>query len=167
MKLKKNKIRNNKLTRVLRRYKSSVQDWFDEQNLKRKYKDYTPSKYDNGHYKFIWGVKSDIDYSGVAPSLYSMNDIDICFDRDNQEYVLGIETAYWFEDRNGEIKYLEHLLKLFTEYMTENGYNTDERFIFWMSTPTTSLKAKTIPELYTNFKIFISGYKSVYDNGKE
>ena len=46
-----------------------------------------------------------------------MNDIDIVYDRDKKEYMLGIETAYIFRDgKEGECKYLRQLLNLFTNF---------------------------------------------------
>lgn len=145
----------------------NIKDYFENKALKKKYPEYVKNEFDNGYYKFVWGIKSSIDFSSAAPCLYSMNDIDICYDREKKEYVLGIETAYWFDDPTAEIEYLESLLAMFIEYMLKQGYNTDEKFIFWMCQPTTSLRAKTISELYTYFKIFVHGYKSVYANGKE
>lgn len=47
--------------------------------------------------KFIWGVKSFDNLSGSDANLYTMNDIDIVYDKKNSEYMLGVETAYLFD----------------------------------------------------------------------
>lgn len=38
----------------------------------------------------------------------------------------------------------------------------DEPYKFWMSQPSILLEGETIPEVYTNFKIFVEGYKTVH-----
>ena len=108
--------------------------------------------------KFIWGVKSWDCLSGADACLYTMNDIDITYDKKKKEYMLGIETAYMFETHAAECEYLCDCLKAFTKYMDDNGLNKDEPFRLFMSNPCTSMVAETIEELYTNFKIFVDGF---------
>lgn len=109
-------------------------------------------------YKFIWGVKSWDDLSGHDVSMYTMNDIDITYDKKNMVYILGIETAYIFETYEGECEYLKDCLNAFTKYMDDNGLSKNEPYMLWMSNPCTSMTTKTIEELYTNFKIFVDGF---------
>ena len=71
------------------------------------------------------------------------------------------ETAFWFEDKNGECKYLLRLLDSFTKYMDDNGLDKNKPYEFWMSNLTTSMSADTIEDLYTNFNIFVRGYLEV------
>lgn len=122
------------------------------------------NEYDDGDNKFIWGVKSTDDLSMTPACLYTMNDIDIVYSREKKRYVLGIETAYWFVDKLGEVKYLSSLLEAFTRYMNGHGLSTNDTYKFWMSQPSKLFEGETIPELYTNFRIFVEGYKTLYAN---
>ena len=108
--------------------------------------------------KFIWGVKSFDDLSCTDACLYTMNDIDIIYDKKKKEYILSIETAYLFKTYNEECKYISDCLKAFTKYMDDNGLNKNEPFRLFMNNPCTNMVANSIEELYTNFKIFVNGY---------
>ena len=134
---------------------------------KRNYPDFKEeTEYDNGEYKFIWGVKS-LDNLCQAPAcLHTMNDIDIIYSREKKRYILSVETAYWFETQEGVIEYLQSLLKHFTKFMDEQGYDKNAEYRFWMSQPSLLLEEESIPELYTNFKIFVEGYTKVYTEHK-
>ena len=155
------------------RLKTRIALWFYDlrqrfysRYMKYKYSDWEDNEYNCGAIKFIWGIKSyDCLVSGPA-NIYTMNDIDITYDRKTGLYSLGVETAYMFDEgKTGEVKYLDALLNEFTEFMNENRYNTNEPYTFFVCDPHTNCRAETIPELYTQFRIFVEGYKSVY--GKE
>lgn len=113
--------------------------------------------------EFIWGIKSWDDLTSSEANLYTMNDLDIVYDRKRNEYMLGIETVYLFADgNNGEIKYLEHLLEKFTEFARENNYiSSDDKFCLRCIESVDPWRANTIAELYIRFKVFVQGYKSV------
>ena len=125
------------------------------------------SEFENEYYKFIWGLKSAIYITDGEPSLYTQNDIEILYNKSTRKYCIDIETAYWFDGKMGEIEYLCKLLCAFTEYMKSQGHSVDEPYIFWMSQPTSDMSASSMPELYTNFKIFVHGFQSLYATGKE
>ena len=108
--------------------------------------------------KFIWGVKSWDDLTGKDACMWTINDIDITYDKKKKEYMLGIETAYMFKTHSSECKYLQDCLKAFTKYMDDNGLNKNEPFGLSMGNPCTSMVVNTIEELYTNFKIFVDGF---------
>lgn len=108
--------------------------------------------------KFIWGIKSWDDLSGADACLYTMNDIDITYDKEKNIYMLGVETAYLFKTYGDECQYLKDCLNAFTKYMDDNGLSKNEPYRLWMSNPCTSMEAETIEELYTNFKIFVNGF---------
>lgn len=130
-------------------------EYLDE--MDRKYGD---SSIETDELKHIWGVKSWDDLSGAGCCLCSMNDIDITYDKQKKEYVLGIKTAYIFETHEAECKYLQKCLEAFTKYMDDNGLNKNEpfRLFMGMGQPCTSMVADSIEELYTNFKIFVDGF---------
>ena len=77
--------------------------------------------------KFVWGLQSydDLSKSNTA-NLYTMNDIDLIYLKDEKKYVLGIETAYLFDNKSGEYKYVKYLLNKFTEFMGQNNYDTSK-----------------------------------------
>ena len=109
-------------------------------------------------YKFIWGVKSWDDLSGADACMFTMNDIDITYDKKKRVYMLGIETAYMFDTHEDECEYLKDCLNAFAKYMDDNGLNKNEPYRLWMSNPCTNMTAETIEELYINFKIFVDGF---------
>lgn len=125
------------------------------EEMGKKYGNYTLETDD---YKFIWGVKSWDDLSGADACMFTMNDIDITYDKQRKVYMLGIETAYLFETYESECEYLKDCLNAFTKYMDDNGLNKNEPYRLFMSNPCTNMEAETIEELYTNFKIFVNGY---------
>ena len=132
--------------------------------MKYKYPDYIEDEYNYGDLKFIWGIKSWDDLSSKDANLYTMNDIDIIYDRGKKEYMLGIETIYSFDNGNeDEIKYLESLLDKFTDYMRENEYTTtQDKMCLTCIESSEPWRAETISELYIRFKIFVNGFKSVF-----
>ena len=120
--------------------------------------------YDDYYYEnmeFVWGVKSWDDLTGADANLHTMNDIDIIYDKDEKIYMLSVETAYMFDSYVDECEYLQNCLNAFTKYMDDNGLKKDTRFDLFMGSPCTSMEAKTIEELYINFKIFVNGYCSL------
>lgn len=144
-----------------------IADWKQSRELnkyKRLYPDFKEeNEYDCGDYKFIWGVKSSIDMSSAPVCLHTMNDIDLIYSRAKKRYILSIETALWFDKKEDELAYLTSLLDAFTEYMKANNLSTDEPYKFWMSQPSILLEGETIPEVYTNFKIFVKGCECIHD----
>ena len=133
--------------------------WRKEEKYNEKMKErYGDCSLETDDFKFIWGIKSWDDLSGADACLYTMNDIDIIYDKRKKEYILGIETAYLFKTYNDECKYLSDCLKAFTKYMDDNGLNKNEPFRLFMNNPCTNMVANSIEELYTNFKIFVNGY---------
>ena len=125
------------------------------EEMDKKYGDYALETDD---YKFIWGVKSWDDLSGADASMFTMNDIDITYDKKKKVYMLGVETAYMFDTHEGECKYLQDCLKAFTKYMDDNGLNKNEPYRLFMNDLCTNMTAETIEELYVNFKIFVDGF---------
>lgn len=131
-----------------------------EEKMTKKYGD---TAIENEDYKFIWGIKSADDLTGHSCNLYTMNDIDITYDKKNKVYYLGIETAYIFKNHRAECDYLKGLLNGFTIYMDTNKLNKNEEFMLFMGNPCIDTTAKSIEELYTNFRIFVEGYCKIYE----
>ena len=134
--------------------------------LKRLYPDYVDDEYNIDELKFIWGVKSYDDLTrNDNANFHSMNDIEIVYDRKEKEYMLGIEEMFYFEDKQAEINYLKELLNQFTMYMEENNLELEpssldvDGFRFVCNSV---MRAKTIEQLYTHFKIWVVGYCEVF-----
>lgn len=131
--------------------------------MKHKYSDWEDNDRNCGDLKFIWGIKSYDCLTSAPANLYTMNDIDIIYSRKTGLYTLGIETAYTFENsKQCEAEYLNSLLQMFTQFMIDNNYKIDEPYMFWMGQPGINYFAESIPSLYTQFRIFVEGYKAVY-----
>ena len=140
---------------------SNIQAKIYDCQMKRKYPDYETNEYNSGDFKFIWAVKSWDELSNRDANINTMNDIEIDYDRKNKEYILSIETIYHFDNgKEGEVKYLEKLLNDFTKFMIDNNYKIDEPFFFWRASDSL-FRAESIPLLYTQFKLFVEGYKVI------
>lgn len=154
------------LSAIKRKIANAIQNWKTrrrEKRCRRLYSDFhEKNEYDDGEYKFIWGVKSPDDLCKSEPCLATMNDIELVYSRKEEKYMLSIETAYWLETKENEIKYLEALLKLFTDYMVKSGLELNDTYRFWMSRPAAIFEGELISEVYTSFRIFVEGYKSLY-----
>ena len=118
--------------------------------------------YEYGNFEFIWGIESGDDFYNEEPNLFTVNDLDIVYHKDTNSYHLGVETIYRFMDGNeGEIKYLENLLDRFTAFIKEEKFILPENLLLAKTLVSNPFEAKTIPELYLRFKIFVEGYKAV------
>ena len=135
----------------------------EKARCKKIYPDWKDDEYNCGPLKFIWGVKSHDDLTANGVNFYSMNDIDIVYNRDTKMYLLGIETIYLFESHKYRIEYLNNLLDEFREYLYKNNlfevdinpqhlylYNNGEMFI-----------SDNLTDLYYKFKIFVKGYENL------
>ena len=141
-----------------------VQSQLNNYRPRLQHSDCEDGEYNCGNLQFFWGVKSLDDISAQEAACYTMNDLDIIYDRESNEYLLGIETIYSFaEGSKGEIKYLENLLERFTEFMEENRYiSTEDKLCLYHIESGEPWRAETILDLYIRFKIFVNGYKSVF-----
>ena len=137
---------------------------FNDWRYKLKYPDYVEDSKHCGSLEHIWGVTSYDDLTGSEANLYTMNDIDITYDRDSKLYMLGIETAYMFKEprKQNECEYLRELLDFFDKYMDAMGLSKSFDKCLFFSQPTILTSAESIEELYMNFKIFVEGYCKAY-----
>lgn len=87
-----------------------------------------------------------------------MNNIDIVYEKKNNKYVLGIETAYIFENYAAECSYLKDCLAAFTKYMDDNRLEKNRPYNLFFRDHCTPTTAKSIEELYTSFEIFVDGF---------
>ena len=115
--------------------------------------------YESETMKFIWGVKSWDDLCESDACLYTMNDIDLIYLKDEKKYILGIETIFCFEKEEHKLDYIKDCLDAFTKFMVENGYNTEVKPNWWdvfMSGMNTHFDS--IEECYGMFKMLVNAY---------
>ena len=145
------------------RYITPILERIYNSKMKRLYPDYVDDAYNAGELKFVWGVRSWDDLSSSKDTnFYTMNDIDIHYDRKRQKYGIGIETAYHFDSNEEKCRYLRGLLEHFTEYMVANGLSTEPNYLFDFSNLDMKFESDTIEELYTRFKIVVDGFVAQY-----
>lgn len=89
-----------------------------------KYGDYT---IETDELKFIWGVKAYDDLSNCDANLYSMNDLELIYFKDEDEYSFAWENVYVFEKSRHAIRYYKRLLKMASEWMENNGYDVSTK----------------------------------------
>lgn len=113
---------------------------------------------------FIWGVLSYDDLSGNSQAnMYTMNDIDLIYDKITNKYSLSVETIYMFKE-NGQYGYMQSLLDEFTKWMEENNYNTTRKFgLYEVFTKGINIKTQfnSIEESYAAFKMMVNGFCSL------
>lgn len=113
-------------------------------------------------YDFIWGVKSYDDLSESECNLYTMNDIDITYNKNEKKYFMSIETIYSFRDgKDGEKRYIKRLFDGFTKFMIDQGYDINQEIqIYDVFTDGNNINTEydSIEELYANFKFLANAF---------
>ena len=115
--------------------------------------------------KYIWGVESwDNIGSGDGANLYTMNDLDVLYLKDEGKYMLSVETIYMFDNESSEYGYMRNLLDKFTDFMEQNEYDTTHEFTL-SEVFTDGININThfnsIEECYAAFKMFVNGFCSL------
>lgn len=114
-------------------------------------------------WNFIWGIKSSDDLNeGSEATLYTLNDFDICYNKENKKYIISLETFYEFEKGiKDQQNYLLNILSCFTDWMKQNNLNTNLIIpldcIFTMGSGN-FYEFDTIEELYAYFKLLVNGF---------
>jgi|GEM_PF-2923363 len=113
-------------------------------------------------YEFIYGIKSYDDLSpGNEANLYTMNDLDIIYNKKTNKYTIGIETIYSFSNgRKGEQEYIKNLLNKFTEWMLSKGYNINKYISLYDVFTYKNINSEfdSIEDLYAYFKMLVNGF---------
>ena len=135
--------------------------------IRRFQKEYPEDEYNCGELEFIWGVTSWDNLLRTPANFYTMNDIDICYNRYTEMYHLDIELAYRFPDDDAKVAYFEYLLNEFTKFMKQNNYITNYVGELEWTIPHIKMEAESIEGLYTNFRLFVEGYKAIFGGNKD
>ncbi len=113
-------------------------------------------------YEFIYGIKSYDDLSpGNEANLYTMNDLDIIYNKKTNKYTIGIETIYSFSNgRKREQEYIKNLLNKFTEWMLSKGYNINKYISLYDVFTYKNINSEfdSIEDLYAYFKMLVNGF---------
>jgi len=136
------------------------------------------SEWENEKFRFIWGVTSYDELTSDHANLYTMNDIDVIFDKEKKEYFLGIEEIYTFNPPSEVINYLERLLKSFHDWMlnkySEKELNNIQDCSIWEGYYPSSvieniipLTAKNLLDLYYKFFFFVKSYNAIWNVKEE
>lgn len=134
----------------------------NERKMKKKYPKWNPENWIDD-LEFVWGIKSYDCLARCDANIHTMNDIEIDFDHKDNMYYLSIETAYMFQDKQAECKYLKGLLKCLEEYMDNHQISRDSPDGLFMRNIGISMTAETIAELYWDFKLYVNGFCSLYE----
>jgi flagellin-specific chaperone FliS len=117
--------------------------------------------------KLIFGTLSyDEMVRQYGATLYTMNDLDIIYDKESKKYSASVEAIYQWDDKSGIFKYLQSLLSQFTKYMIDNNLDTTYKIVFYdifYGNITIDCVADTIEECYAKFKFMVEGYCKMWD----
>ena len=123
------------------------------------YEDEYDNPYENEIMKFIWGVKSWDDLTCSDACLYTMNDIDLLYLKDQKKYLFSIETIFQFDKEEYKLNYLKRCLDTFTKFMVENGYDTEAKPHWWdVFGNGMNAHFDSIEECYAMFKMLVNAY---------
>lgn len=117
---------------------------------------------ENEHIKLIFGVMSGDELcrqDGV--NLYTMNDLDVIYNKDRKKYNVSVEAIYMFKSKLGEVKYLNRLLSEFTNYMLDNNLDINYKLGFqdiFYGNISINCESDTLEECYARFKFIVDSF---------
>jgi hypothetical protein len=114
-------------------------------------------------YDFVFGIVAQDNMSdSTEANLYTLNDLELVYNKKDNTYHLSIETIYKFlQGKKGEILYLKRLLKQFEDWMKSNNYNINYDIeLYEMFTKGKNLTCDfvSVEEAFAYFKILVNGY---------
>lgn len=115
---------------------------------------------------FVWGVLAcdDNGLDGCTPSMRTMNDLDITYNKKTKLYSLSIETIYIFDSVRCELNYLINLLDKFTDWMEECAYSTNYKVSSAdVLNPINGQKFSSIEQAYAWFKFQVISFVRMHD----
>lgn len=104
---------------------------------------------------FIWGE----DYNS---DLYSHNAISIIYNVKEKMYYLKIETAMSMASDEIWGNYLLYTFDCFTSFMQQNNLDTYAEIPLFMQEPKIELKAPSIEQLYTYYRMYVNAYLTTF-----
>lgn len=142
---------------------NKIREWRYRRKYKKLYPDWEDNEYNLGEFKFIWGIRSgDALDSFEGTNFYTMNDLDLYYDRKREVYMLDIECAYIFNNAEAEVKYLQELRERLKEYLFNQGVWVDYKprlYVAYLGAKKSFCEAATLEELYWQFDTFVKGFE--------
>lgn len=109
-------------------------------------------------FEIVWGVMSYDDLTGSPqPTNYTLNDLMLIHWKEDDTYSVDVETIYDFEGREAAVTYLSTLLNAFTDWMKEQGYDTDTPPTLQQAFGPNDGRFDTIEQAYADFKMRVKG----------
>lgn len=147
---------------------NKIREWQYRRKYKKLYPDWEDNEYNISEFKFVWGLRSGDDLSSfITVNFYTMNDLDLYYDRKREVYILDIERAYVFNSVEAEIKYLRRLRESLKEYLLSQGVELNFKPRLWavyIGEKKSFCEADTLEELYWQFDTFIKGFEGANNN---
>lgn len=154
---------------LIRRIKNYIEDNKFDKELEEYQNYYYINENETKDLLFIWGILShDNIGDSKHANMFTLNDLDIIYHKDEKKYSLHVETIYMFQE-NGQYGYMQSLLDEFTQWMIKNNYNINRSFpLFKVFTDGISINTKfdSIEEAYAAFKMMVNGYCSLANEEK-
>ena len=147
----------------------------EKKRCKKMYPDWVDNEFNCGANKFIYGVISEsnnyLESKNNKVSFNTLNDLTIYYNRDSKKYLLDIEVGYNDESKEGDIAYLDRLLKEFknfvqAQYHLKLSYMLEKSLFTFLEDKSNYLSADDLITLYCKFYIFVQGYKQNFKNKK-
>ena len=116
---------------------------------------------ENESIKLIFGVKSYDDLCECDVNLYTMNNLEVIYDKQTKKYSISIDAIYQFNSIEGQVRYLNGLLEKFTKYMTDNNFDKNYKISFYdifYGNININCIANSIEECYARFKFIVEGF---------
>ena len=151
------------IIKMIRHWMYDKKEKANERKMKKKYPQWNPENWIDD-LEFVWGIKSYDCLLRCDANIHTMNDIEIDYDHKDSVYYLSVETAYMFQNKQAECKYLKGLLKCLEEYMDNHQISRDSPDGLFMRNIGISMTAETIAELYWDFKLYVNGFCSLYES---
>lgn len=142
----------------------------EKKRCKKLYKDWVDDEFNCGPNKFIFGIMNEGNKYLNAPqnkivSFYTLNDLQIYYNRDTQKYILDIEL--FTRDNESWEEYLSRLLLEFKNFINLYDKNIDIDLFNYLSDIDNYWVADSLQLLYNKFYIFVMGYKQLCRNKKQ
>lgn len=147
---------------------NKIREWRYRRKYKKLYPDWEDNEYNISEFKFIWGLRSGDDLSSFKDTnFYTMNDLDLYYDRKREVYILDIECSYIFDSTEAEVKYLRGLRESLKEYLLSQGVEFNFKPRLWnayLGAKKAFCEADTLEELYWQFNTFVKGFEGANSN---
>ena len=108
-------------------YKQYERDLSEEEKLDEILEKYGDNSLETDTMKFIWGIKAYDEESSGEADLDSLNDIELLYYKDKDEYVFDWEGIYDFPTAEDAVFYYRMLIKWAKKWMVSNGYEVKKR----------------------------------------